>query len=111
MLATKYNELDVSESEWRVLHRIGSRDPAGIRRAMKKYKVDNIQDLVAVLEHHQPERKVSQRALNAIGRLIGGYGYNPHDRELKLAFRQNFDDVDYVTIKARIRKAKQYHDG
>jgi|SaaInlV_165m_DNA_1040744.scaffolds.fasta_scaffold61192_2 hypothetical protein len=56
-------------------------------------------------------QKESQRLFNALSRVVGGYGYNPHDRELKRAFRQNFDDVDYVTIKARIRKAKQYHDG
>ncbi len=109
MLATKYDELDVTANEWRVLHRIGARDPVGIKRAMKKYNVDNIPDLVSVLEHHQPQRKTLQRLLTALGRVVGGYGYNPHKQEFTQAFKAN--DYQDWTIQDRIRKAKQSYDG
>lgn len=111
MLARKYDESNVTRDEWRVLDRIGARDPAGIKRAMKRYKVDNINDLVAVLEHHQPRRKMGQRLYNAIGRVIGGTSYDPHAREVKKAFKYHLESQQHIQIKERMRKAKQSYDG
>ena len=110
MLARKYDERDVTRDEWRVLDRIGARDPDGIKRAMKKYKVDNIPDLVAVLEHHQPQRKPGQRLKNALGRVVGGYSYDPHAKEVKRAFKYHLESQQHIQIKERMRNAKQTYD-
>lgn len=110
MLASKYQESDVTKAEWRVLHRIGARDPAGIKRAMKKYKVDNIPDLVAQLEHHQPRHRFAIRLENAIGRVLGGYKRDPHADDVRRAFKQHFEDQQYLIIKERIQKARQTYE-
>jgi len=110
MLATKYDADNVSRDEWRVLDRIGARDPAGIKRAMKRYKVDNINDLVAVLEHHQPKRKSMHRLKKALGRLVGEYNYDPHAKEIKRAFKYHLESQENILIKNRIRKAKKAYE-
>jgi len=110
MLANRYDSDNVTRDEWRVLDRIGARDPAGIKRAMKRYKVDNIPDLVAVLEHHQPKRKSLHRLKRALGRLVGDYNYDPHAREVKQAFKYHIESQDNIRIKERIRKAKQIYE-
>lgn len=111
MLASKYDVENVSRDEWRVLDRIGARDPAGIKRAMKKYKVDNIPDLVAVLEHHKPKHRFKQRLDTAIGRVVGGSKNDPHAKEVKRAFKYHLESQQYIKIKERMRKAKQSYDG
>lgn len=110
MLAAKYETEDVSRDEWRVLDRIGARDPAGIKRAMKKYKVDNINDLVALLEHQKPKHKPFYRLKQALGRLVGEYNYDPHAREVKQAFKYHLESQEHIRIKERMRKAKQSYD-
>lgn len=110
MLAAKYDESNVTRDEWRVLDRIGARDPAGIKRAMKRYKVDNINDLVAVLEHQQPKRKPFYRLKQALGRLVGDYNYDPHAREVKRAFKYHLESQEHIRIKERMRKARQSYD-
>ncbi len=110
MLATKYNESDVSTEQWRVLHRIGARDPAGIKRAMKRHKVDNIPDLVALLEHHKPRHRFSIRLENAIGRVLGGHKRDPHADDVRRAFKKQFDDHEHIVIKERIQKARQIYE-
>lgn len=110
MLATKYQESDVTREQWRVLHRIGARDPAGIKRAMKRYKVDNIPDLVALLEHHQPRHRFAIRLENAIGRVLGGHKRDPHADDVKRAFRKSFKDQEVIIIKERIQKARQTYE-
>lgn len=110
MLASKYDVDDVSRDEWRVLDRIGARDPAGIKRAMKRYKVDNIPDLVALLEHHKPKRKPLHRLKIALGRVVGGYRYDPHKDEMRRAFKYEFENKEYIVIKERMKKAKLHYD-
>lgn len=110
MLASKYDEMDLTRDEWRVLDRIGARDPAGIKRAMKQHKVDNIQDLIAVLEHHKPRRRIRERLNTAIGRVVGGYKYDPHADDVKRAFKQYRENEQYIKIKERIKKAKQSYE-
>jgi len=108
VFAIEYDEDDVTKNEWRVLHRIGSRDPMGIKRAMKQYNVDNIPDLVKLLEHHEPDRRFMIRLLNACGRVVGGYSYNPHKKEMGREFRLHVDDMELVEIKRRVGRAKTY---
>jgi hypothetical protein len=110
MLAAEYDSESVTRDEWRVLDRVGARDPAGIKRAMKKHKVDNIPDLVALLEHHQPERKPFYRLKQALGRLVGEYNYDPHAREVKQAFKYHLESQEHIRIKERMRKARQSYD-
>jgi len=108
MLATKYNELDVTTQQWRVLHRIGARDIYGIRRAMRRYQVDNINDLVAYLEHHQPQADTRQRLKTALGRIAGGYERDPHAKDIYIAFRRNYNDIQRQIIQDRIDRIKNY---
>lgn len=110
MLATKYNEMDLTRDEWRVLDRIGARDPAGIKRAMKKHGVDNIPDLIAKLEHYQPRRRFWERLDNAIGRVVGGTKHDPHAQEIKRAFKYQFENREHIIIKERIKNARRSHD-
>lgn len=109
MLATKYEETEVSAQQWRVLDRIGARDPAGIKRAMKKYGVDNLDDLVAMLEHHKPKRHVRRRLMTALGRLApGSYTRDPHEKEVKRAMKMSFEVEELIKIRDRIERIKRY---
>jgi len=110
MLASNYDEMEVSRDEWRVLDRIGARDPAGIKRAMKRYKVDNIQDLIAVLEHHKPRRRFWERVNTAIGRVVGGYKHDPHAQEVKQAFKHYLENKENIKIRERMKNASRNHD-
>lgn len=111
MYATQYEETDVSSSQWRVLHRIGARDPAGIKRAMKKYQVDNIPDLVALLEHHQPRHRFRDRLFTALGRVAGGYKTDPHADDTKRAFKHYYENEKLVEIRDRQKRVKRIqHD-
>lgn len=112
MLASRYEEMDVTRDQWRVLDRIGARDPAGIKRAMKKYQVDTMEELIALLEHHKPQRKVKQRFINALGRLVpGSYPHDPHEKEVKRAMKLSFETEAYIKIRDRKRKVQSNYDG
>jgi hypothetical protein len=80
MLATRYD--DIPADERRVLARMGARDPIGVRLAMKRHKAESIDDLVSKLEHYEAERRTKERINNAIGRLVGGTPYPPHQKEI-----------------------------
>lgn len=111
MLATKYEESDVTQQQWRVLDRIGARDPAGIKRAMKKYQVDTIDELVAVLEHHKPKRNIKRRLMTALGRLApGSYPHDPHETEVKRAMKMSFEAENYIKIRDRMQKVKNSYE-
>lgn len=109
MLATKYDENAVTSDQWRVLDRIGARDPAGIKRAMKKYQVDSLEDLVAVLEHHKPKRNFKRRLMTALGRLApGSFPRDPHETDLKRAMKHNFEVEEVIKIRERMERIKRY---
>lgn len=80
MLASEYEH--ISRDEARVLAKLGARDPAGIKRAMKRYKVSTIEELVALLEIELPRRNMLHKIRMGLGRLVGGYDYQPHAREI-----------------------------
>ncbi len=109
MLATEYAEEDVTPDEWRVLARIGARDRHGIKRAMRKYNVTTIPDLIEYLEHHQPKRQPGRRLQTIIGRLIGGYSYHPHEAAIKRAWKQQQNNQKCIEIQERVKHAKKHY--
>jgi len=109
MYAIEYDERNVTRDEWRVLDRIGARDPAGIKRAMRKYNVETLDELVKLLKHHQPERKPGQRLKKALGRMFGDYWYDPHKKEFHRAFKYSRNAEEQI-IRQRIKKARQTYE-
>lgn len=104
MLAVDFNVDKVSRDEWRVVARLGSRDPAGIKRAMRKYDVQTIDELAKVLKHHNPERKFRHRLKKACGRMVGDYNYDPHKQAMKQAFYK--PSAEEMEIRNRVKKVK-----
>jgi len=105
MLANDYDESTVSRDEWRVLDRIGARDPAGIKRAMRKYDVDTMDELVKLLKHHKPVRKPGERLKKAVGRMFGDYWHDPHKKEFNRAFKYHQSAEEKQVIQ-RMKKVK-----
>ena len=105
-LANPYHEDNVTAEQWRVLHRIGSRDPAGIKKALKDYDVDNIDQLIELLHHHKPSRNIKRRLRTAFCRLIGEYDHDPHALTVKRAFKREFEDKQYIKIRERIKNIR-----
>ena len=85
MLAVEYD--DYTELEGRVMNRYGIRSPSGLKRAMRAHGVNNIEDLIAALEHHRPRRRFWRRVYLMFQRAVGGTPYPPHVREIRQAFR------------------------
>lgn len=80
MLATKYE--DYTEDERRVMARHGARDPQGVKVAMRRAKVDTVDELVGQLDHYTPARRIKERIHRAIGRVVGGTDHPPHEKEI-----------------------------
>jgi hypothetical protein len=91
-----------SDEQWRVMARLGARDEYGIKRAMKKYKVNSIEELIAVLEHQNPKKMPGEELYNAFGRMVGGQDYDPHKREINQVFRRK--KHDYTELDERKRR-------
>lgn len=102
MLATKYTKLTQKERE--VLARLGARDPVGIKVAMRRYKVKSIDELMTLLEHQQPKRRVGERWWLALGRLMGGYGYDPHASAIAAEARRS-QRPKQVILEDRLKSA------
>lgn len=67
----------------RVMARRGIRSPRSLKRALKRYRVNTVDELVEVLGHYEYRRDVSRRAHLMAERLIGGLPYPPHRRPKK----------------------------
>lgn len=106
MLAVKYEESDVSPAQWRVLRRIGARDIYGVRRALKMYNVDTVDDLITYLKHHDPEPDPRARFLLALGRLSGGYLHDPHIEDIRREFRTDKNMNKRKILRDRIASIK-----
>jgi hypothetical protein len=91
--AVEFDPAELTDDERRALARLGARDPRGLRLAMKRYGVDNLPDLIAVLEHHQPKRRIWHRLAMGLGRLSGGVPYDPHGEEMKIALKRGKSSV------------------
>jgi hypothetical protein len=102
MLATKYDA--VPDDARRVMARLGIRDVVGLKVRLKRAKVEHVDDLVAQLEHFQPERKLQRRLSVAIGRVLHASDFPPHRAEIVAdARRQNRN----VEIDARLKRVIQ----
>ena len=105
MLAVDYDPDKVSRDEWRVMDRLGSRDPAGIKRAMRKYDVQTLDELAKILKHHKPQRTPGQRLKKALGRMVGDYWYDPHKKDMKQAFYSL--SAEQQEIKQRVKTVRR----
>lgn len=101
MYSTDFAPDELTDDERRALARLGARDPRGLRLAMKRHGVDTLPDLIAVLEHHQPKRRIWHRLTFALGRLSGGVPYDPHAESIT---RLNKRKVDDIIARQRIRE-------
>jgi hypothetical protein len=101
MLASHYE--DVAGDEWRVMARLGSRDFAGVKRAMKQHDCKTIEELVAKLEHQQPRRNIRHRLRLAIGRVVGGHETDPHRAEIIIALNRGKKSNARAEIEQRIK--------
>ena len=88
MYATQYDVSQVTEDQWRVIRRLGARDPSSVALAMRRHGVATVDELVAQLEHYTPQRRVRLRIIAALSRLVGGYQGDPNRREIARALRQ-----------------------
>lgn len=105
MLATRYDEMP--EEERRVIARMGARDVVGVKLAMKRHKAKDIPDLVSKLEHYQAQRRVKERVEQAIGRLVGGVPYPPHQREILAAMREQAQSKQHKEIALRVKRTRK----
>jgi hypothetical protein len=80
MLASEYKS--VTPDERRVMARMGTRDPVGVKRAMRLYGAKTAQELIEMLDHQQPKRNIRHRIWLGIGRLVGGEATPPHQEEI-----------------------------
>lgn len=81
MAAADYSSITPDEA--RVMIRYGIRSPSGLKTAMRKHEVDNLDALVLKLEHYQATRKIRWKWLQGIKRLSGGTVLNPHTKQIK----------------------------
>jgi hypothetical protein len=90
--ATRYE--DVDSAERRVMARLGSRDIAGVRLAMRRHRAKTVDDLVAILEHQRPRRNVWMRFWRLLQRMAGGETTQPYKRDLaRLSHRHRNSEV------------------
>jgi len=103
MLASKYQAIDHDES--RVLARMGARDPRGVRVAMRRAGVEDVDLLVAGMDHHKARRRVRRRISSMIGRWLRATDYHPHQSEILKDQRESKLAVN-VEVQRRMRHAK-----
>jgi hypothetical protein len=105
MLATDFDVDKVTQEQWRVIDRLGSRDVAGIKRAMRQHKVNSIDELAKILKHHEAKSKPLDRLKLSFGRLFGHYNHNPHGKEFHEAFKAK--KPQDLQIIERVKYVKQ----
>jgi hypothetical protein len=86
MYSAEYSSLTTDER--RVLARLGARDPRGIKLAMKRAGVDNIEALIALLEHQKPRRDFEGRLERFLCALEGSEPRHPHQRAIRADARR-----------------------
>jgi hypothetical protein len=101
MFSSHYDHID-RDSE-RIMSRYGIRSPSGIKRAMKKYRVETVSELIALLEHHQARREMRKKVELGMSRVLGGTKERPHRGEIrKLVQPKKFTEI-HERLK-RVRK-------
>lgn len=103
MLSADFDSMSLDER--RVLARLGARDPRGVKVAMQRAKVDNVEALVDQLEHYQPRREVGRRVDSLLCRLEGSTSFDPHAEEIRRDARQQrrASRPENVEIKRRLK--------
>ncbi|MBK8028192.1 MAG: hypothetical protein IPK17_01515 [Chloroflexi bacterium] len=101
LLSGEYARL--SPDEARVLARLGARDPRGIAVAMKRYKVDSIDELVKLLKHHEVDRQFRQRLSALICRMTNSHNFDPNAPQMRELGRELRDRNDLQVMEMRRR--------
>jgi hypothetical protein len=101
MLATDFNSYSILEA--RIMARYGIRSPSGLKRAMRAYGVDSVEDLINALEHHRPQRKIGHRARLMLQRAVGGTPYDPHAATIRKTFKTRAATPE---LAARVKRLK-----
>ena len=101
MLASHYEAL--TEDEARVVARMGARDPASVRIAMKRADAANVDELVGQLEHYRARRHIGARANKMLDRFFHSTPYHPHREEI---IREVNSRPRNREIKDRLRRAR-----
>lgn len=105
MLASEYKTLD--EDSRRVIARYGARDPKGVKLAMKKYGVQTVDELVAMLDHHRAKREVMHRLKVGFGRLVGGVDHDPYADQIRRLKRSDKKARATKEIQQRVKHASK----
>lgn len=104
MLAADYDSLD--RDARRVLARVGARDPAGIKLAMKRRGARTVDDLIEQLEHQRPRRAILRRIMDGLGRISRGVDHVPHQAEIVRAMRAPCPDEHISRIRMHYVRRK-----
>lgn len=104
MYANHFDDTDATQDDWRVLARLGARDPQGIKVAMRRHGVSSPTELAKQLEHYQAQRRVGERWRRALIRLSGGKEVDPHHEEIKRIGRKlNWREKQHEAIRQRVK--------
>ena len=104
MLSERYTALGSDQS--RVLARLGARSPNGVRVALKRAKVGTIPELVDLLQHFTPRRRLLHKLDLMLTRITFSTPYHPHRRAILADQREEqrqAADPDRRRIKATAR--------
>jgi hypothetical protein len=99
VLATDFKTF--TDAEARVMARLGIRSPSGLQLALKRHKVNNVDELVALLEHHKPRRRLLYRLRLMAARAGGSRFGHPHRKEIYAAVKVKPADV---LIEQRLKR-------
>lgn len=102
LYATKFDDTELTYEQRHILAKLGCRDIAGVRVAMKRHKVKTVTELIEKLKYYEPKRGILNRVKNALGRVAGGVDYIPYQRQILEDFRNSRDAVKMREIKNRL---------
>jgi len=101
MLASRYDHIPPDAR--RVIARLGARDVVGVGLAMKKHHAESIDELVGMLDHYEAQRNVRARFERAVGRVIGGTPYHPHEQAIRRDAREQAQRGAHKEIEQRVK--------
>lgn len=76
-LANDYDRREVDENTARVFARVGARSPEGVKLALKKWKVQDVDELIALLPHQNRRANWRRRFASWYTRITGQTPYEP----------------------------------
>lgn len=105
VFATRYDSIP-GETRY-VMRRLGCRDPRGVEIAMRRYGVATVQELIDLLEHQRPRRRVLHRLWLALARVVGDYDRPPHTDDIKRQSRMTARRRQAIQVAERIDRFKK----